>query len=91
MRRAIDSIQESPQRKTEWLAIASTRFAVGTRVRIVASDLPRYVGLVGTVIGHDVGLHGEWPLVRVDLDSGEVDGFYGDGSDDDEITNAEVK
>jgi len=88
-----ESIQESEARKEDWLRGAKRRFPIGARVRVVASDVPEYIGAKGTVIGHDIGDSGSWPLVSVKFDAPirhegslvQRDGFYGDGSSDDEI------
>lgn len=80
---ASDCLQESPEKKAEWLTWVTVAFPVGARVRIVDSDDASlgYVGLVGTVESHDVGDVGDWPLVGVKLDDGRRDGFYADGED----------
>ena len=83
------SLQESPERKAEWLLDAEARMPVGTRVKIISSDLDDDVGALGSVIGYDVGHDGEWPVIRVRFDKltgGRVqDSFYCDGCCDDEI------
>jgi hypothetical protein len=73
-------LQENPYLKEIWLRDARQGYPVGTRVRIQESDVPDYLGMTGSVTGHDVGLDGDWPLIRVDFDraAGGVrhDGFY---------------
>jgi hypothetical protein len=93
-------LQESPEKKAAWLVEARRRIPVGTRVRVVKSDVPEYVGAIGTVADYDVGGCGDWPLVGVVFDvSIQVpgagnenpvarDGFYCDGDSDDEIIPA---
>ena len=78
-------LQESPEKKAEWLKSAERRFPWSMRVRIVRSDVPAYVGQQGTVVGYDTGMKGDWPLISVRLDDGTIDGFYGDGDSEDEI------
>jgi len=87
---------------TNWLAEAEKRIPVGTRVRVVASDAPEYIGVTGTVADYDSGGDDhDWPLVGVVFDSpvqadsfhGGLkarDGFYCDGGSDDEIVAVEV-
>lgn len=80
--------------KRAWLERAQRRIPVGTRVRVVASDLDVYVGALGTVVDYDIGDDGSWPLVGVRFDAAidgmERDGFYCDGASDDEIVKVEV-
>ena len=95
MSNAHESLQESPQRKADWLEEAKERIPVGTRVKVVRSDVDEYVGATGIVVDHNAGDDGEWPMVSVVFDtpikhsgSGyptKRDGFYCDGDKDDEI------
>jgi len=82
-------LQESPTKKAAWLTSAGQRIPPGTRVRVVASDVPAYVGATGTVVDYDLGDDGSWPLVGVRFDApiggAARDGFYCDGASDDEI------
>lgn len=78
-------LQESSMKKDDWLRAAKRRFPVDSRVRVKASDVAKYVGKYGTVVGYDLGTRGDWPLVKVELDNGARDAFYGDGASDDEI------
>lgn len=85
--------QESPRLKAIWLAEARQRIPIGTRVKVVRSITPEYVGVTGVVVEYDVGSKGEWPMVDVAFDeptpvrSGrfaddiERDSFYYDGHD----------
>lgn len=91
-------LQESPERKAEWLADAQKRVPVGTRVKVVTSDEEAYIGATGVVEDYDVGGIGDWPLVGVVFDTPIVreghayarDGFYCDGDPDDEIVPLEA-
>ena len=71
-------IQDSMVRKLEWQEEMNARLPFGTRVRVLDSDVEAYVGQVGTVVEHDAGLRGEYPLVGVRFDDGTGDGFYDD-------------
>ena len=57
-------------------------FPVGARVKVIASDLPEYIGAIGTVVDYDPGCEGDYPLVGVRFDTPvlqrERDGFYDD-------------
>lgn len=81
--------QESPRLKVLWLKATADLLPVGSRVRVVASDVPAYVGARGQVVGYDLGIHGEYPLVSVKfdepIDNTAQDGFYFDAAADDEI------
>jgi hypothetical protein len=89
------AFQEDENAKHRWREDAKWRLPIGSRVRVVRSDVPEYIGAAGQVIGYDIGLNGDWPLVRVAFDrpvrrphtSDETmhDGFYSDGDVDDEI------
>ena len=89
------SLQESPSKKVAWLDDAKKRVPVGTRVKVVVSDVLEYVGVLGTVIDYDLGIDGEWPMVCVVFDTPikhvgsadptKRDAFYCDGNDDDEL------
>jgi hypothetical protein len=82
-------LQASAERKAEWLADAQKRLPIGTRVQVVRSDVPGYVGVLGTVRDYNVGEIGDWPMISVAMDTGKRDGFYGDGDADDEIVRVE--
>lgn len=85
------------RRKAVWLAEARKRIPVGTRVKVVRSDTPEYVGAHGVIVGHDVGRKGEWPMVEVEFDetisvkrgrwtdADKRSYFWCDGAPDDEI------
>lgn len=60
--------QESISKKADWLKATKRRFPAGTRVRVVKSDVPEYVGLKGTVADYDLGTRGDWPLIGVKFD-----------------------
>jgi hypothetical protein len=91
-RRVKDQIfQESPAKKAVWLEGAKKRFPLGANVIVREYDEESYVGLRGKVIGYDLGVNGEWPLVSVGFDDGQRDGFYGDGAKDDQIQRVAVK
>lgn len=78
-------IQEDLLEKAAWLYSVTQRLPIGTRVRILNSDIPEQIGRVGTVIRYDPGQIGDYPLVSVCLDNPtETDGFY-----DDEIVTIE--
>lgn len=78
-------LQENPYLKEIWLRDMREVFPEGCRIRIKESDEPRYLGLTGVVVGHDVGVDGDWPLISVRFDhavgSVERDGFYDDELD----------
>lgn len=76
--------QENPYLKAIWLRDMQDALPEGCRVRIKDSDEPRYLGLTGVVVGHDVGGNGDWPLISVRFDHtvGSVDS---DGFSDDEL------
>lgn len=78
------SIHDSLFKKTEWRRDAMQRLPVGTRVRVVRSDLDEYIGLKGTVTGYDLGGDGAWPGVRVKIGA-STDTFFANGEPDDEI------
>jgi hypothetical protein len=73
-------LQENPHLKEAWLRDAREGYPVGTRVRIQESDVPEYLGMTGSVGGYDIGMDGDWPLIRIVFDraAGGVyhDGFY---------------
>ena len=75
--------------KERWLSSAAERIPPGTRVAVVASDVPEYIGSHGTVADYDIGDLDTCPLVGVIFDApvnGTVrDGFYCDGDEGDEI------
>lgn len=88
------SLQESPEKKAEWLADAKVRLPPGTRVVVVKSDFDAYIGVTGSIIGYDIGHNGEWPMVRVKFDApvdgAERDSFFADGCADDEVKKIEA-
>ncbi len=89
-------MSSSTEAKSQWLKDAKVRIPVGTRVRVVRSDVEEYVGATGVVADYDLGYDAdEWPLVGVIFDKpvshsesakpSTRDGFYCDGDSDDEI------
>ena len=78
-------IQESHVRKHDWLSEVELSLPIGTRVRVLSSDIEEHVGQCGVVEAYDLGCQGEWPLVSVILDGGTRDGFY-----DDELSTKEI-
>lgn len=90
-------LQESAEKKAAWLDDAEKRIPVGTRIKVVTSDVDDFKGTTGVVSGYDLGGDGVWPIVSVTFDTPitheghvyEHDGFYCDGSSDDEIVPCE--
>lgn len=82
------ALQESPAKKRKWLAAATKRFPLRSRVRVEKADLHEYIGATGIVRGYDVGPMGSYPMIRVAFDpplrkapedgSATHDGFYDD-------------
>lgn len=78
-----ECLQESPERKNEWLRWTQTAWPVGKRCTVVAVDsreVNHYLGQKGTITGYDLGSCGAYPGVLVRLDDGTTDTFYCDGS-----------
>lgn len=76
------TMQESPAKKSTWREITEKSHPIGTLVKVIASDIPEYVGHRGRVVDYDVGVYGEYPMVGVEFSEpvgGTArDGFYVD-------------
>lgn len=78
-------LQESPEKKQKWLAEMQQKFPVGSKIKILNSDLEVYIGKKGTVVDYDLGCSGCWPLVQIELDAEGFPATVEDGFYDDEI------
>lgn len=69
-------LQESDAKKKIWLESAKKAFPIGKKIKVITSDEEHFIGKTGKVVGYELGRSGSWPLVRIQLESGETDGFY---------------
>lgn len=85
-----DARREELDRWHERIRLAAEAFPAGCWVRVVESDVPRYVGLIGVVLGHESSID-EFPLIGVRFDEPERAGRGRDGFYEDELRRIDVE